>query len=87
MTKLFAVRSALLEALCSADLRHWPCNSDFVVTIAAIRLATIAGRMYLNLIVLGHQAKWCIPIYLDLQEAIGTVHPKVDSLDGILFEN
>ena len=66
MTKLFAVGSVLLEALCSNGLAHSLCNSDFVGTIVAIGLATAAGRLYLNLFVLRHPAKWCIPVYLDL---------------------
>ena len=87
MTKLFAVGSVLLEALCSNGLIHWLSNLDFVGTIAAIGLATAAGRLYLNLLVLGHPAKLSkrsIRVYLGLQEAIGTVRSEVDSLAGIL---
>ena len=84
MTKLFAVGSVLLQALCSNGLIHWLSNLDFVGTIDAIGLATVTGRLYLNLLVIEHPAKRCIRVYLGLQEAIGTVRSEVDSLAGIL---
>ena len=73
LTKLFIVGSVLLEALCATRLTQRLCNSDFITRIVAIGLASVIVRPYLNLRLLGHQAKPGMPVYLDLQEAVGIV--------------